>query len=226
MSCSKNPCADVNEKNLKEVLKVNFDAIIERSEIKGINLCQVVVQRGGSFYIFYSYPDGKTFIFGDIYKDGVFLSKATIEKIQEKLFKNFQAEIDSVVAFSYKPEGSKKYIYMITDPDCPFCETVKQAVKQWADSRKVEIKVIFFPLERLHPQAKDKAIKAVCSKMNHDDYLNSRWIGQHCPDGIKKIEDSTALMKKIYVNAVPSFISYNGKRLTGFSPQGLDSIIN
>jgi thiol:disulfide interchange protein DsbC len=32
-------------------------------------------------------------------------------------------------------------------------------------------------------------------------------------------------MQKIGINGTPSFISYNGKRFVGFSPEGLDSII-
>ena len=151
--------------------------------------------------------------------------RVSIIVLCKKLFKNFLSEIESVVAFSYKPEGYNKYVYMITDPDCPFCEKSKEAVKQWADANKVEIKVIFFPLESLHPQAKDKAIKAVCSGMKYDDYLNSRWTGNKCSEGVKKIEDSIALMKKININGTPSFISFNGKRLMGFSPQELDNII-
>lgn len=221
-----NPCTNIKEKELKETLKIDFDSIVEKNEIKGTNLCQIVIQRNGGFNIFYAYPDGKTFIFGDIYKNGTFLSKATLERIQEKAFKNFQTEIDKVVVFSYKPEGANKYIYMITDPDCPFCEKAKQEVKKWADLKKVEIKVVFFPLETLHPQAKDKAIRAVCSGMTYNDYMNSKWAGQLCNDGTKKIQDSIALMKKINVNGTPSFISFNGKRIVGFYPEGLDSIIN
>lgn len=221
-----NPCTNIKEKELKETLKIDFDSIVEKNEIKGTNLCQIVIQRNGGFNIFYAYPDGKTFIFGDIYKNGTFLSKATLERIQEKAFKNFQTEIDKVVVFSYKPEGANKYIYMITDPDCPFCEKAKQEVKKWADLKKVEIKVVFFPLENLHPQAKDKAIRAVCSRMTYNDYMNSKWTGQLCNDGTKKIQDSIALMKKINVNGTPSFISFNGKRIVGFYPEGLDSIIN
>lgn len=223
---STNPCSSIKEKNLKETLKIDFDSIVEKNEIKGTNLCQIVIQRGGGLNLFYAYPDGKTFIFGDIYKDGVFLSKATLERIQEKSFKSFQSEIEKIVAFSYKPEGANKYVYMITDPDCPFCERAKSSVKQWADSRKVEVKVIFFPLERLHPQAKQKAVQAVCSGMQFNDYLNSKWTGQQCSEGIKKIEESIALMNKININGTPSFISFNGKRIIGFSPEGLDSIIN
>ncbi|GAB5046147.1 thioredoxin fold domain-containing protein [Thermodesulfovibrio sp. TK110] len=223
---STNSCSNIKEKNLKETLKIDFDSIVEKNEIKGTNLCQIVIQKGGGLNVFYAYPDGKTFIFGDIYKDGVFLSKATLERIQEKSFKNFQSEIEKVVAFSYKPDGANKYVYMITDPDCPFCERAKNSVKQWADSRKVEVKVIFFPLERLHPQAKQKAIRAVCSGMQFNDYLSSKWTGQQCFEGVKKIENSIALMNKINVNGTPSFISFNGKRIIGFSPEGLDSIIN
>lgn len=228
LSCNltSNPCSSIKENNLKETLKIDFDSIVEKNEIKGTNLCQIVIKRGGGLNVFYAYPDGKTFIFGDIYKDGVFLSKVALERIQEKSFKDFQSEIEKTVAFSYKPEGATKYIYMITDPDCPFCEKAKQLVKQWADSKKVEVRVIFFPLEGLHPEAKDKSVRAVCSGMQFSDYLNSKWTGSLCPEGTKKIEDSIALMKKININGTPSFISFNGKRVIGFSPEGLDSIIN
>lgn len=44
---------------------------------------------GGNFGILYVSPDIKTFfIGGDIYKDGVFLSKTKLNKIQEKILKN------------------------------------------------------------------------------------------------------------------------------------------
>lgn len=220
-----NPCSTIKEKNLKETLRIDFDSLIEKNEIKGANLCQVIIKRGEGFNIFYVYPDGKTFIFGEIYKDGIFLSKAATERLYEKVFQNLKTEIDKIVAFSYTPEGANKYIYMITDPDCPFCEKAKYAIKQWADSKKVEVKVIFLPLEKIHPYAKDKAVKAICHGMNYEDYLNSKWEGQKCDEGIKKIEDSIAFMQKIYINATPSFVSFNGKRVTGFSPEGLDSII-
>ena len=225
-SMNSNPCSNIKEETLKETLHVDFGSIVEKNEIKGTNLCQIVIQKSGGYNIFYSYPDGKTFIFGDIYKDGIFLSKATLNKLQEKTFHNYDLEIDKVVAFSYKPQGATKHIYMITDPSCPFCEKAKEAVKQWADLRKVEVRVIFFPLERLHPDSKDKAIKAVCSGMTFNDYLTSKWTGQSCAEGNKKIENSIALMQKLYVNGTPTFISFNGKRSVGFSPEGLDSIIN
>ncbi|MEN2995230.1 MAG: thioredoxin fold domain-containing protein [Thermodesulfovibrio sp.] len=225
-SVSTTPCSDINEKSLKENLKINFDSIVEKNEIKGTNLCQIVIQKGGEINIFYSFPDGKTFIFGDIYQNGMFLSKATLDRLHEKFFKSFQSEIEKVVVFSYKPDGASKYIYMITDPDCPFCEKAKGEVKKWADLRKVEVKVILFPLERIHPQAKEKSIKAVCSGMKYDDYLNSKWTGQLCSEGAKKIQDTITLMKKININSTPSFISFNGKRIVGFSYEALDSIIN
>lgn len=227
ISCnlSSNPCESIKEKELKDALKSEF-SIVEKNEVKGTNLCQVVIEKNGIFNIFYTTADGKTFIFGDVFKDGVFLNKATLDRLNEKTFLNFKQDIEKLVAFSYKPDGATKYVYFITDPDCPFCERSKEAIKQWADSRKVEIKVVFFPLEQLHPQAKDKAIKAVCSGMNYNDYVNSKWRGQNCQEGLKKIEDSIALMQKLNINGTPSFISYNGKRALGFSPENLDKIIN
>lgn len=222
---SNNPCSNINEKSLKEALKVDFDSIVEKNEVQGTGLCQVVIKRAGGLNIFYVFPDSKTFVFGDIYKEGVFLSKATLERLQEKEFSGFKNEIDKVVAFSYKPEGASKYIYMITDPDCPFCEKAKHLIKSWADERKVEIRVIFFPLEALHPQAKDKSIKAICSGMKFEDYINSKWIGNICDEGSKKINDSISLMRQMNVNGTPTFISSTGKRAVGFSYEALDSLV-
>lgn len=225
-----NPCTKIKEDSIKEELKkafnVDFDKILEKNDIKGTNLCQIVVEKAGNFGVFYVASDNKTFfIGGDIYKDGVFLSKATLNKLQEKNFAEFKDQIERVVAFSFKPEGAKKYIYMITDPDCPFCEKAKLLVKDWAESRKIEVKVILFPLEQIHPQAKDKSIKGLCSNMNYNDYLNSKWDGKVCENGTKKINDTVELMKKLAVNGTPTFISYNGKRMVGFTQDGLDRII-
>lgn len=222
---SPNPCGNVKEESIKEQLKVDFEKIVEKNEIKDTNLCQIVILRGGSYNIFYAFPDGKTFIFGDIYRNGEFLAKTTLNRLQQEVFKNLKDELNKVVAFSYKPEGADKYVYMITDPDCPFCEQSKEAVKTWADKRKVEVRVILFPLERLHPQAKEKSIKAICSGMDYNGYLNSKWTGQICEEGNKKIEASVTLMPKLQINGTPTFISQNGKRMVGFSPEGLDNII-
>lgn len=227
MSCNvaSNPCTNIKEEIIKEKLKIDFEKILEKNEIKDMNLCQVIIQRHGNLNIFYSFPDGKSFIFGDIYRDGEFLTKTALNRIQQDFFKNFKSEMDNIVAFSYKPEGATKYIYMITDPDCPFCEQAKGAVKEWADIKKVEVKVILFPLERIHPQAKDKSIKALCSGMDYQGYLNSKWSGQLCDSGIKKIDSTLALMPKLQISGTPTFVSYNGKRFVGFSPEGLNSII-
>lgn len=224
-----NPCTKIKEKDikneLKQAFKADFDKILEKNEIKGTNLCQIVIEKAGNFGIFYVASDSKTFFIGDVYKDGVLLGKVALSRMQEKSFADFKNEIENVVAFSFKPEGAKNYIYMITDPDCPFCEKAKMLVKDWADSRKIEVKVILFPLEQLHSQAKDKSVKGICSGMNYNDYLNSKWDGKICENGSKKINETIALMKKMAVNGTPTFISYSGKRFVGFSQEGLDKII-
>ncbi len=232
VSCnmSPNPCTKINEETikneLKQAFKADFDKILEKNDVKGTNLCQIVIEKAGNFGIFYVAPDNKTFfIGGDVYKEGEFLTKAALNRIQEKSFSDFKNEIEKVVAFSFKPEGAKKYVYMITDPDCPFCEKAKVLVKEWADSRKIEVKVILLPLEQLHPQAKEKSIKGICSDMSYNDYLNSKWDGKSCESGLKKINDTIELMKKMAVNGTPTFISYNGKRMVGFTKEGLDKII-
>lgn len=225
-----NPCSKIREDSLKSEIKkafnVEFDRIFEKNQVIGTNLCQVVIEKAGNFMILYSTSDIKTlFIGGDVYKDGIFIGKATINRIYEKNFLNYKDEIDKVVAFSYKPEGATKYIYMVTDPDCAFCEKAKPLVKQWADLKKVEVRVILFPLEQIHPQAKEKSIKGICSGITYNDYLNSKWEGKSCEEGVKKIKDSIELMQKIAVNATPSFISHNGKRFVGFAEDGLNKII-
>lgn len=233
LSCNmtSNPCSKIKEADLKSELKrafnLDIEKIFEKNEVKGTNLCQIVVQNRGNFGILYAAPDSKTFfIGGDVYREGELLGKVTLNRIHENNFSQFKEEIEKVVAFSYKPEGAQKYVYMITDPDCPFCERSKEQVKQWADMRKVEVKVILFPLERIHPQAKDKSIKGICSKMNFNDYLKANYGGNTCDEGLRKINETTSLMEKIAISGTPTFISHNGKRLVGFSPDGLDKIVN
>lgn len=232
LSCniSSNPCSKINEAELKQELKrvfnLEFDRIVERNQIGGLNLCQIIIERGGNFGILYA-SDSKTFfIGGDLYRDGEMLGKVTLDRIHQRNFSQFKEDIEKVVAFSLRPEGAKRYVYMITDPDCPFCERSKEEVKNWAESRKVEVKVILYPLERIHPQAKEKSIKGICGKMTFDDYLKANYSGAVCEEGKRKIEQTVALMEKMSITGTPTFISQNGKRLIGFSKEGLDRILN
>ncbi len=225
-----NPCNKINEETLKDEFKkafhIDFEKVLEKNEVKGTNLCQIVIEKGGNFGVFYAAPDNKTFfIGGDIYREGKFLTRLTLDRIQEKKFEAYKEEIEKVVAFSFKPEGASKYIYMITDPDCPFCEKAKSSVREWANSRKIEVKVILFPLQQIHPQAREKTIRGICSGMTYEDYLNSKWEGKSCDRGLEKINKTVELMRKISVDGTPTFISYNGKRMVGFSEEGLNRII-
>ncbi len=54
LSCNltSNPCSSIKENSLKETLKIDFDSIVEKNEIKGTNLCQIVIKRGGGLNVF------------------------------------------------------------------------------------------------------------------------------------------------------------------------------
>ena len=114
---------------------------------------------------------------------------------------------------------------MFTDPECPYCERAKQPVKDFADSNNVEIRVVFYPLP-MHSGAKPKSVKAICNGMDYNGYIIGNYSGEVCTKGEEKVNRAMQLAGTLQINGTPTFISSNGKRVSGFAPQQLPSLLN
>ncbi len=134
-------------------------------------------------------------------------------------------ELDKFVAFTYgKSKNPKNTIYLITDPDCPFCKRADAIVKELADKGNLTVKVILYPLEVIHPKSKEKAIALICDKKGMDELIKGYDSNNQCKQGKKKVENTISYMLKHKITATPTFIFPNGEMKAGVLPP--DYIMN
>lgn len=84
---------------------------------------------------------------------------------KQKLEKEMLSGKDSFISFGDK---TKEKVLIFTDPDCPYCQQLDDLIENQKLSDKYEFHVYLTPLDRLHPNAEDKALIAM-SKTTVED---------------------------------------------------------
>lgn len=217
-------CSGVTKELLSSKLPFQVDEVLDRQPIADLKLCQAIIRVQAQKGAVYVTANKEGVLLGDLFRNKQRQATKAMDSLSEKAFKKNEKELPAVVAFSYKPAGAKKHIYMFTDPDCPACNQTKADVQKWAAEKKVEVRVVLFPLP-MHPAAKEKSIKGICGGMTFENYLAGEYPGESCKDGENKVAASIDLANRIGVAATPTFIGPKGKKSEGYSPQGLDKII-
>ncbi|MFP3256638.1 MAG: DsbC family protein [Candidatus Nanopusillus acidilobi] len=185
-------------------------------------LCQVEAKVNGMPNVFYISKDGKYFVPGNIID--LATKKNLTQEAQMKMMamnKDDMKILEQDTAFTYYNGKSyytnvpqtNKYIYMISDPKCPFCHHAEPIVQKWADKNNVAIKVIMDPLP-IHPGSKQTSIGLYCAKKGwnsfHDAYNSKKPLAQ-CEEGEKYIDKSTQDMMKLGIMGTPTFVCPNGQ---------------
>jgi len=206
--------------------KVQVVAEKPLKQIKG--LCEVVIKiNGGPPNVIYTDPKGNYFIAGQLL-NAITKQNLTEETASQflKVSKNEESGLNQYVAFSYykgksyfgtNPPPAEKYIYLITDPKCPFCHEAEPLIQKWADKNGVEVRVILFPLP-IHPGAFQSAVGLWCNKKGwnslHDAY-NAKAPLSQCKDGEAFIKNSMQEAMKLGVQGTPTIIGMDGKMHPG-----------
>ena len=206
---------------------INRDFKLEKVGPMGAidGLCEVVVKVGLRPVVLYTDPKAKTFIVGNAFdvstKEN--LTQKTVSKYMT-VSKDILQKLEEHVNMTYG-EGDK-YVYYITDPDCPFCRRFTPMLKDWADNNKVQIKVILYPLP-IHPEAKPKAIAMICDKKGYDSIHENVSTENQCDEGKEAIENNLKFLQEIGVSGTPTVIGMNGRYLVGLprSPEELEELI-
>jgi thiol:disulfide interchange protein DsbC len=221
------PSKDSLKANLKEVIPGQFEieSVQGLKEMPGV--CEVVLKVGTQPIIFYTNKDGKYVLIGNLI-DIANKQNLTADRQQElmKANQDLLKELQSHTDFVFGKAGSQKYIYLFTDPDCPFCKRSESVVEKWANEKGVEVRVILFPLP-IHPQTFGKSASLICDKKGWQEYKNGYTSNNQCEEGKKKIERNLNLAAKYGINGTPTFIGMNGKVHIGVpTEQTLDNLIN
>ncbi len=194
---------------------------IEKAPVSG--LCEVVVKLSDfEKALFYTDSKGEFIIAGNIIEIAP-KKNLTSEKLAEInkriLPKETFQELEKAVAFTWG-NGSKSF-YFITDPDCPFCKQAEAILEELVKEGKVSVKVILFPIEKLHPKAKAKAISIICDKKGYKGLRSGYLSKNQCQEGRNKISLSIKIVQKIGIRGTPTFIFPDGEMKSGVLPKEL-----
>jgi len=210
---AKCPTKDQVKAQVKELIPQDFtvESITQLQDIKG--LCEVVIKVGAQPLVFYMDGQSKYILAGNLIslKDK---KNITRERQQEfmKVSKDQLKELEKYVNIKFG-EGDK-YIYFITDPDCPFCKRSNPIIEECAKKNKVQVKVILFPLP-IHPEAFGKSVALVCDKKGFKEYTEGYNSQNQCEEGKKAIQANLEFLNKLGINGTPTFIGMNGSMHSG-----------
>uniref|UniRef100_A0A7C5X4A6 DsbC family protein n=1 Tax=Thermocrinis ruber TaxID=75906 RepID=A0A7C5X4A6_9AQUI len=228
-------CRPSGECPARDSLRASLQGFIPgRFEVESVqplkelpSICEVVLKVGAQSIIFYTNKDGRYVLAGNLI-DLVRKQNLTQTRQQElmKISQDLLKELQSHTDFVFGKVGSQKYIYLFTDPDCPFCKRSEPIVEKWANEKGVEVRAILFPLP-IHPQAFGKSVALICDKKGWEEYKNGYTSNNQCEDGKKKVESNLQLAEKYGIRGTPTFIGMNGKIHIGVPiEQDLDKLIN
>lgn len=211
---------------LKDVLRGSWK-IVDVKEVEDLDLCAVVVKSGLRSVVLYVDEDLKYLFAGNLFD--LKAKKNLTAELEEKYAKvspEILKKLEKLTDYTYN-KGHDKYIYFISDPDCPYCRRTAPILEEWAKRNGVEVRIIFFPLP-IHPNAKPKAIDIICSKNKKYEEIHSDFEPKNlCEEGKKKVEENIKYLSKIGVSGTPTLIGMNGKVIPGLprSEEDLNKLI-
>jgi thiol:disulfide interchange protein DsbC len=126
-----------------------------------------------------------------------------------------------------KGDGSRKLV-VFSDVDCPFCKRLEQ--NEFTHINNITIYTFLFPIEKLHPDAKNKSRLIWCAKDRSKAWLD--WsLNETLPSGKPNCEAPTEqvleLGSKLGITSTPTLIFSDGKRMLGAQPyKEIEKILN
>ncbi len=209
------PSPEKLKKNLSSLFANRNFTIVSVKESPVAGLCEVIIQGPGSKKLTYVDASGKYLVVGRII-DLKAKKDLTQERVMDlnRLKPAQLQELEKLVAFEV---GKGPSFFLVTDPDCPFCKRAEKSLLPLVKEGKIRVKVILFPLEALHPKAKEKSIAIICEKKGLEalEALIQGYQGKTCQAGKEKVEKALALLPKLGIRATPTYIFPDGKVISG-----------
>ncbi len=130
-------------------------------------------------------------------------------------FAQVKKELDGIVITRFNPKAPK-YVYLIVDPTCPYCESSKSKIADMAEKYNFGVKLVFYPI---HGNESTQKIESfVCSKNSFNDYIKDKYGQKTCPNGKSYIDKSIKVNEDLKVEGTPTVITYKGDYIFGYQP--------
>lgn len=184
---------------------------VRPSHIKGVY--EVVMGRN----IAYTDDSGRYFLFGHLFdmqkQIDLTADRYTESNQVEKAQREFPKAYLNNAIKTVKGNG-QRVLALFSDPDCPYCKKIESELDRLDN---ITIYTFLYPLESLHPEAKQKAISVWCAS----DRLSAwqTWMKadklppeQNCQH---PLDANLALGKKLHISGTPTLIAEDGRVLVG-----------
>ena len=181
--------------------------------------CEVILGTKGPFKnVVYVDESGRFAFLGQLVdlKKKRNLTRATVAELS-RLTPAQMKRIEELVAFSEGRGG--KTVYLVTDPDCPFCKRLEKTLIELVKEGKVTVKVLLMPLDRLHPKAKEKAVAVVCDGKGLEALATGYTSANQCEAGKKRVEETQRFLGELGIRGTPAMILPDGRILRGALPR-------
>lgn len=182
-----------------------FDAIAA-SPVAGLS--EVVMGTN----VAYVDPSGRYFLFGRLF-DMQNQRDLTAERMEQRSAIDFGA-LPLASAIKTVRGTGRRTLAVFSDPDCPHCRALERSLAELED---VTVYTFLYPVEALHPDARDKAIAVWCAPDRARAWsdLMTRGVvpaGAECTHPIDRI---VALGSSLRILGTPTLFAGDGRRLVG-----------
>lgn len=127
-------------------------------------------------------------------------------------------ELPLDMAFKRVKGNGERKVAVFSDPDCPYC---KQVEGDLAKLDNVTIYMFLFPIDALHPQARDHAKRVWCSSDKvkaWDDLMLRGVLPVAAPTCNNPVDKVVELGNRYKVNGTPTIFFADGTRMAGAMP--------
>jgi len=196
--------------NLEKHVPLPPYKVESKREVAG--LCELILNFGGTLVPVYATKD--FVISGELFINKKQVTQEALEKVKRKLVKDRLRKLDEL-SFIKAGKG-KKYFYFITAPECPYCNAIKEKVRELAEKYGYEVRVVFYPFSE---EGLKRVAGLYCSKGSYEDYVKENY-GKPCPEGLKKVQEAKRALG--FVQGTPTFIFPDGDVLVGADVKKLE----
>jgi thiol:disulfide interchange protein DsbC len=213
-----NVCQGKNIAWLQNHVPIPPQCVIESvSPING--MCEMILKAGPNYIPIYVKDD--FVLAGEMFSHKKQITEEHITKLKEVAIKDNIKSLDEATAFTYTSKGAgetKKTVYMITDPLCPYCAQATDKIKNLIDKNHATLKTILYTVHG--EEGIKKTNTAICKSFNLDQYADPKWKkdksdNQTCERALNLAKKSKELAQKIGISGVPMFIFDDGRMVSG-----------
>lgn len=170
--------------------------------------------------VLYADPTGRYLLVGSLYDMNTATDLTAERKARLHTIPWSSLPMETVIKHG-KPGAPKVAVFY--DPDCTWCKKLHQ---QLSEQQEIEVYTVLYPVEGLHPDAKQKSAEILCHQ-NPNEALNLVTQGKPIsskPDqscltkAMKSLDGVVAFARENGIQGTPTLIAEDGRVRAGYIP--------